>query len=417
MGLREFKLPDVGEGLTEADILKWHVVEGQSLELNQILCEIETEKAVVELPSPYEGTVSRILVSEGATVPVGTPILSVETAELDDVEPAPSAKTPVLVGYGVADTDNARRHRRRKGSTPAPATTTPTSVVAASPQMSPRTTPPIRLLARQRGVNLDTLEGTGRFGLITRDDVERASGSSAGLPTLRGDERVALSALARTMVESMTLSKSTIPHATVWVKTDATATMSLVAGLKKRPSLEGIKISPLLVIAMACLEAIKSFPLLNASYTAGEREVVVHHDVNLGVAAASPRGLLVPSVKNAHAMDVISLAKDLQLLVDEARSGKATPERLSGTTFTITNVGPFGVDAAAAIIPPGTSAILAVGQIAPAPWVEEGELVVRDVVELSLAFDHRVVDGAMASGFIRLVADILNDPAPYLLAH
>ncbi|MGA7835128.1 MAG: dihydrolipoamide acetyltransferase family protein [Acidimicrobiales bacterium] len=459
-----FLLPDVGEGLVEAEIVTWKVSEGDVVTLNQPLVDIETAKATVELPSPYAGTVVKLHGKVGDVMEVHQPLITFEVGGDGAATPAASAtpaeqpakvesigegREAVLVGYGVANEDGVatRTHRRRGGrgvaTTPPPSE--PTSPVASpsTSALAPRSTPPVRLYAKQHGVDLATLAGTGRDGLITRSDVERAL---SGAPTTTApsrprtpitgpmessrfvgrdlepwstgpkEERIPVRGVLRSMAEAMTQSAHSAPHASVWVRLDATKTMELLASLKQRPNLSDVRLSPLTIVAMALCDAARHYPGINSSFDADAGEVIVRRSVNLGIAADTPRGLIVPNVKGADQLDLVSMAQALNVLVDKARDGTTTPNDMIGTTLTITNVGPFGVDAAMPILPPGTGAILAIGQIAKAPWVVDNEVVVRQVAEIAMSFDHRQVDGALASRVLGHVARYLEDPAPALIA-
>jgi len=354
----------------------------------------------------------------------------------------------VLVGYGVANEDGVatRKHRRagRNGSASAPtspAPSAPTPAATTPPTLAPRSTPPVRLYAKQHGLDIATLAGSGRDGLITRSDVEQAlSGSPVAAPA-RGpaptgptttsrfvgkdldswstgakEERIPVKGVLRSMADAMVQSAFSAPHAAVWVRLDATRTMELLASLKKQPSLQDVRLSPLTIVAMALCDAARHYPGINSSFDTAAAEVVVRRSVNLGIAADTPRGLIVPNIKGADQLDLVSMAQALNVLVDKARNGTTTPNEMIGTTLTITNVGPFGVDAAMPILPPGTGAILAIGQIAKAPWVVNDEVVVRQVCEIAMAFDHRQIDGAMASRVLGHVAKYLEDPAAALIA-
>jgi len=467
-----FLLPDVGEGLVEAEIVTWKVAVGDLVTLNQPLVDIETAKATVELPSPYAGTVVALHGNVGDVMEVHKPLITFEVggtatpsakvaatpasqaeAESELIEQSPQAigagREAVLVGYGVANEDGVatRKHRRagRPGatSTPpvAPAALTPASVSAVTPSLAPRCTPPVRLYAKQHGVDLASVSGTGRDGLITREDVERAlSGAPevapARVPAPSGptttsrfvgrdieswstgpkEERIPVKGVLRSMAEAMVQSAFSAPHAAVWVRLDATKTMELLASLKKQASLQDVRLSPLTIVAMALCDAARHYPGLNSSFDSAAGEVVVRRSVNLGIAADTPRGLIVPNIKGADQLDLVSMAQALNVLVDKARNGTTTPNEMIGTTLTITNVGPFGVDAAMPILPPGTGAILAIGQIAKAPWVVNDEVAVRQVCEIAMSFDHRQIDGALASRVLGHVAKFLEDPAAALIA-
>jgi 2-oxoisovalerate dehydrogenase E2 component (dihydrolipoyl transacylase) len=451
---RSFNLPDVGEGLTEAEIVTWKVAVGETVTLNQPLVDIETAKATVELPSPYEGTVVALLAEPGQIVDVGSAIISIDVAGDDAAtataseSAAPAERTAVLVGYGVANEDAApRRHRRRAAAAATAATTTlpaiapaPGPTSAAVPATTPRSTPPVRKLAKSLHLDLAAIRGTGRDGVITRADVEQAASGGApsapSTPKVAGptgptrfagvelagwddgplEERIPVRGVLRSMAEAMVKSAFTAPHAAAWVKVDATRTMDLVASLRDRPALAGVKLSPLTIIALAVCHAARTQPGINSSFDDAAGEVVVRRRVALGIAAATQRGLIVPNIKGADQLDLVSMARALDALVATARAGTTTPADMLGTTLTITNVGPFGIDGAMPILPPGTAAIVAVGKISPQPWVHDGELAVRQVVELAMSFDHRMVDGALASTFLGDVGRFVEDPAAALLA-
>jgi pyruvate dehydrogenase E2 component (dihydrolipoamide acetyltransferase) len=455
-----FLLPDVGEGLVEAEIVTWKVKEGDVVTLNQPLVDIETAKATVELPSPYAGTVLKLHGNVGDVMEVHKPLITFDVGgdgsapasspSTDAASPAPSAPAPeaptgagreaVLVGYGVANEDGlATRTHRRKGSAPAPSPV-PVNQATTRSGLAPRSTPPVRLYAKQHGLDLATLTGSGRDGLITRRDVEQAlSPDSAPRPasarvtgpttmshfvgrdieswsTGLKEERIPVKGVLRSMSEAMVQSAFSAPHAAVWVRVDATRTVELLAGLKQHPNLANVRLSPLTIVALALCDAARHFPGLNSSFDAANSEVVVRRSVNLGIAADTPRGLIVPNIKAADELDLVGMATALNVLVDKARSGTTTPNEMIGTTLTITNVGPFGVDAAMPILPPGTGAILAVGQISKSPWVVDDQVVVRHVAELALAFDHRQIDGAMASRVLSHVGTYLGDPATAMIA-
>ena len=457
MSERVFLLPDVGEGLVEAEIVAWKVRVGDVVALNQPLVDIETAKATVELPSPYAGTIVRLHGEVGDVMEVGSPLVILDDgagatdatagearSEADVTEaPALAPRTAVLVGYGVANEDavGARRHRR---STPPSASAlsgaTNPSVTPPASSTPPRSTPPVRLYAKQLGLDLATLVGTGREGLITRDDVDAALSGSA--PDLRAraartgptstsrfvgrdlapwssgpaEERIPVKGVLRTMSEAMVQSAFSAPHAAVWVRVDATRTVELLASLKQRSSLTNLRLSPLTIVALALCDAARHYPGINSSFDAAAGEVVVRRSVNLGIAANTPRGLIVPNIKGADKLDLVEMARALNELVDKARNGSTTPNEMLATTLTITNVGPFGVDGAVPILPPGTGAIVAVGQLVKSPWVVEDQVVVRHAVELSMSFDHRQIDGALAAAVIAHVGQFLHDPASSLLA-
>jgi 2-oxoisovalerate dehydrogenase E2 component (dihydrolipoyl transacylase) len=471
---KEFKLPDVGEGLTEADIVSWHVKPGDTVEINQIIVEIETAKAVVELPSPYAGTVSALLVDEGQTVDVGTPIIAVDvpgagggagkadgtgqaaaaaaaeqTAAGADASPEAaddSAQPPrqaVLVGYGVKPGSTTRRPRKTPPTRPASYPATPSappqgSPVPAQPSAPARAgavralaKPPVRRLARDLGVDLAVLAGSGPEGSVTREDVQRAAGEGtdrsgyefqpvgapavAAAASLSGtEERIPVRGVRKHIAAAMVASAFSAPHVTEFLQVDVTETMAAVRRARELPEFADVKVSPLLFVARALLVAVARHPMANSSWDDAAQEIIVKHYVNLGIAVAADRGLLVPSIKGAHALPFAGLARALDELTATARAGKATPADLSGGTITITNVGVFGVDAGTPILTPGEAAILAFGKVRDAPWVHQGELAVRKVTTLSLSFDHRIVDGELGSAVLRDVGSMLEDPVRML---
>lgn len=467
-----FLLPDVGEGLTEAEIVTWKVAVGDVVTLNQPLVDIETAKATVELPSPYAGTVVALHGNVGDVLEVHKPLITFDVggssaapAATTQAAPAAGAAAPatsdktegsvgegreaVLIGYGVANEDAVvTRKHRRQGAAPAastapsaPAPLPAAAPVSSLPEFAPRSTPPVRLYAKQHGLDISSLSGTGRDGLITRSDVEQALSGTPSAParvsapitgpnttsrfvgreleswsTGPKEERIPVKGVLRSMAEAMVQSAFTQPRAAVWVRVDATKTMDLLASLKTQPNLAGVRLSPLTIVALAVCDAARHFPGINSSFDSSTNEVIVRRSVNLGIAADTPRGLIVPNIKGADQLDLVGMAAALTVLVEKARQGTTTPNEMIGTTLSITNVGPFGVDAAIPILPPGTGAILAVGQIAKAPWVVDDEVVVRQVVELAMAFDHRQVDGAMASAVLAHIGRFLHDPAPAIIA-
>jgi pyruvate dehydrogenase E2 component (dihydrolipoamide acetyltransferase) len=426
----EFKLPDVGEGLTEAEIVTWHVAVGETVTVNQVIVDIETAKSIVELPSPYSGEVTAILVEEGETVAVGTPIITIgDPSESAAEDPGPSSgeretsesssKTevidtniplegnPTLVGYGPRETKLERR--ARAGAAPAVETSEPDGVLAK---------PPVRKLANDLGVDLTTVAPSGEGGVITREDVEAASSAGTPMPGVyrEGEEtREPIKGVRKMMAAAMVESAFTAPHVTEWVTVDATATTEFVARLQQRREFADLKVSPLLVVARAVALAVGRTPIINSFWNEAAQEVVVKPWVNLGIAAATPRGLIVPNIKAADRMSLAELADAIGELTATARAGRTQPADQAGGTLTITNVGVFGVDGGTPIINPGESAILCMGQIARRPWVVEDEVVPRDVMTLSLSFDHRHVDGAAGSQFLADVAGIVTDPATAML--
>jgi 2-oxoisovalerate dehydrogenase E2 component (dihydrolipoyl transacylase) len=478
MGIKVFKLPDLGEGLTESEILSWHVAEGDRVELNQILGEVETAKAVVELPSPFAGVVTALHEAPGSTVNVGEPIVSFEVAGSGDPSEnggdgrfsngtataakssngagatASGAREANLVGYGAqAEATGTPRRRRRAAAEPqgaAPAASAPTAAEplaapplrpAAEPTGSakerPRSTPPVRKLARDLGVDLADITGTGEHGLITRSDVEHFhTGAAAGAGERVEEQPAAAATSARTggwlagaaeresripikgmrkhTAAAMVASAFTAPHATSFLTVDVTPTMELLARLRESRAFSGLKVTPLTVLAKALCIALERNPSLNWRWDEERQEIVRQNYVNLGIAAATERGLIVPNIKDAHALDLRRLAEALGGLTAAARSGKTAPSDLTGGTISITNIGVFGIDAGTPIINPGEAAILAMGAVRRQPWEYQGGIALRQVVTLSLSFDHRLVDGQQGATFLADVGTILAEPGMVL---
>ncbi|WP_279365778.1 dihydrolipoamide acetyltransferase family protein [Microbacterium testaceum] len=433
-----FVLPDVGEGLTEAEIVQWRVAPGDTVAVNDVIVEIETAKSLVELPSPYSGTVGELLASEGSTVEVGAPIITIGSADADTPAPAEPVSAPepsdpggaVLVGYGTGGAVSSRR--RKPAERPVKASV---GVVAK---------PPIRKLARDLGVDLSAVTPSGPAGEVTRDDVvkhaEQASvfrnietpawgavreetiavappatpAPVASAPSSDArEESIPVRGVRKATANAMTSSAYSAPHVSVWVDVDASRTMELVKRLKASPDFADVKISPLLIMARAVIWALRRTPMINAAWVDSEdgAQISVRHYVNLGIAAATPRGLLVPNIKDAQSMNTRELAKALEHLTLTAREGKTSPADQTGGTFTITNIGVFGVDAGTPIINPGEAGIIALGAIRQKPWVVDGEVRPRWVTTVSGSFDHRVVDGDGISRFIADVASVLEEPA------
>ncbi|MFD5971987.1 dihydrolipoamide acetyltransferase family protein [Streptomyces bacillaris] len=460
---REFKMPDVGEGLTEAEILKWFVQPGDTVTDGQVVCEVETAKAAVELPIPFDGVVHELRFGEGTTVDVGQVIITVDVAPgtPEEAAPAPAAsaapaapeapaaapasdepkgRTPVLVGYGVAESSTKRRPR--KGAAPEAAAVaaavqaelnghgTPAAPEPEAPVTRPLAKPPVRKLAKDLGVDLASVVPTGKDGIITREDVHAAAApAQAAAPapvpaaepvtaaadkteaTLSAREtRIPIKGVRKAIAQAMVGSAFTAPHVTEFVTVDVTRTMKLVAELKEDKDMAGVRVNPLLIIAKALLVAIKRNPEVNAAWDEANQEIVQKHYVNLGIAAATPRGLIVPNIKDAHDKTLPQLAEALGELVATARDGKTSPAAMAGGTVTITNVGVFGVDTGTPILNPGESAILAVGAIKLQPWVHKGKVKPRQVTTLALSFDHRLVDGELGSKVLADVAAILEQP-------
>lgn len=407
--VRSFLLPDLGEGLTEAEIVAWHVEPGDTVALNDVLVEVETEKAVVELPSPFAGTVVELFATSGETVDVGAPLISIDTAGSASTADAASSfateKVSVLVGYGPSEPAPSRRRRRAGGRTrhdhpsPAPAS------------LRPLAAPPVRFMARQQGVDLADVTGHGPGGIITREDLAAHLAGSAPPPELGRETRSPVKGVQKHMAEAMVRSASTAPQACVFLTIDVTPTSELLEHLRTNRHFEGVKLTMLTMTARAAVLALRDHPSLNSSWDETTNEIVVKHFVNLGIAVAGPRGLVVPNVKDAHDLTFRDLATSLETLTERARAARSTPAELSGGTMTITNVGVFGVDAGVPLLNPGEAAILALGAVQRRPWEHEGEVALRDVVTLSLAFDHRLIDGAGASVFLRSVGAILTDPS------
>ncbi|WP_369020598.1 dihydrolipoamide acetyltransferase family protein [Streptomyces californicus] len=469
---REFKMPDVGEGLTEAEILKWYVQPGDTVTDGQVVCEVETAKAAVELPIPFDGVVHELRFPEGTTVDVGQVIIAVDVAPGSGDAPAPAAdpvqepveepaaeaepkgRTPVLVGYGVAESSTKRRPRKgapaaseaaavaaavqaelNGHAAPAPAAAPAPSVPAQGGAAGgrPLAKPPVRKLAKDLGIDLATVVPTGKDGVITREDVHAAAAPAASeapaqaapapvsaeapvateptaVPDSARETRIPVKGVRKAIAQAMVGSAFTAPHVTEFVTVDVTRTMKLVAELKEDKDMAGVRVNPLLVIAKALLVAIKRNPEVNAAWDEANQEIVRKHYVNLGIAAATPRGLIVPNIKDAHDKTLPQLAEALGELVTTARDGKTSPAAMAGGTVTITNVGVFGVDTGTPILNPGESAILAVGAIKLQPWVHKGKVKPRQVTTLALSFDHRLVDGELGSKVLADVAAILEQP-------
>ncbi|MDY1006252.1 dihydrolipoamide acetyltransferase family protein [Curtobacterium sp. CFBP9011] len=527
MAVAEFPLPDVGEGLTEAEIVQWRVAPGDEIAVDQVLVEIETAKSLVELPSPFAGTVTGLLVAEGDTVEVGSPIIRVEsdsaaagqpggTAPVADAAPvaqapapavqppaasaptpaasAPAAQAPVpapaaaapapapaaaaaapapaaaapapaqvavdagvvgadegsgavLVGYGSATSAPSRRKpgARRAAAAAAEASrassrevdlsfetdegeaTTADAVAAqgrrpARPSMPSASAlqvmakPPIRKLAKDLDVDLTTVVPTGLAGEVTRDDVIRHAQQASVFRNIEtpewGDvrqETIPVKGVRKAIATAMTTSAFTAPHVSLFVDVDATRTMEFVKRLKESPTFAGVKVSPLLIMAKAVIWAVRRNRSVNSSWT--DREIIVHHFVNLGIAAATPRGLIVPNIKDAQDMSLLELAKALEEMTITARDGKTSPAQMADGTITVTNIGVFGMDTGTPILNPGQVAIVAMGTIKPKPWVVDGDVRSRMVTTIGASFDHRVVDGDVASRFVHDVASVIEEPA------
>lgn len=462
--IKEFRLPDLGEGLTESEILSWKVGVGDTVSLNQVIAEVETAKAVVELPSPFAGVIKELHEQPGTVVEVGKPIVSFEVA--DDAGQAPSGgaveaasgaapeapkREPNLVGYGAVLESTGRPARRprnlavvepveasRVESRPSAAEPAETSPAQTSPAETgpaeitadrPRSTPPVRKLAKDLGVDLVEVAGTGPQGLITREDVQhfvdgKPTGALAGRETAAPaagqahpggrETRTPIKGVRKFTAAAMVQSAFTAPHATEFLTVDVTPAMELLARLRDSREFAGHKLTPLTLAAKAVLVALRRNPSLNSHWDEENQEIVTYNYVNLGIAAATPRGLMVPNIKDADSLSLAQLAEALAALAETARAGKTPPADLSGGTISITNIGVFGIDAGTPILNPGEAAILAMGAVRKMPWEYRGKVALRQVMTLSLSFDHRLVDGEQGSRFLADVGAILADPGVVL---
>lgn len=464
---REFKMPDVGEGLTEAEILKWYVGVGDTVSDGQVVCEVETAKAAVELPIPFDGVVHELRFPEGTTVDVGQVIISVDTAPgsgpvaeesaapaapAEPEAPAAPERQAVLVGYGAAPSSTKRRPRKAAAqpssvtaavqaelnghtapaaapvaapATPAPIAPEPAAQAASAGR--PLAKPPVRKLAKDLGIDLAAVVPTGTDGVVTREDVHAAATArtapapaaeepaavteAAQAPATGAREtRIPVKGVRKATAQAMVASAFTAPHVTEFVTVDVTRTMKLVQKLKDDPDMAGLRVNPLLLVAKALLVAIKRNPDVNAAWDEDNQEIVLKHYVNLGIAAATSRGLIVPNIKDADAKTLPELSAALSELVSTAREGKTSPAAMSGGTVTITNVGVFGIDTGTPILNPGEAAILAFGAIKLQPWVHKGKVKPRHVTTLALSFDHRLVDGELGSKVLADIAAVLENP-------
>jgi 2-oxoisovalerate dehydrogenase E2 component (dihydrolipoyl transacylase) len=472
---RDFKLPDLGEGLTDGEVVRWLVAEGDTIVLNQPVVEVETAKAVVEIPAPYAGTVTKLHAREGETLDVGAPLLSVDTGGAAPASapaqtppqalaetppqaaaPAPASAAPDLAraepaavgepdldGFatpeaatagpeqqatlgpeqatlvGPGERQQVRRHRRQAVGPAARAAAAP------APAGRPKATPPVRKYAKDHGVDLALLTGTGKDGRVTREDVDLAlagapaeAGAPAPSPAAdrvrprdRAEERIPIRGTRKQIAAAMVASASSIPHVTEFLTVEASALMALRGRLTALPAAADVKLTPLAIIARALCVAVRQYPLMNSSWDDAAGEIVVKGWVNLGIATDTSSGLLVPNIKDADTLGILDLARELTRLTGLARERKAAPSDLQGGTITITNVGGFGVETGTPIINKPECAILATGLIAPRPWVVDGELAVRQLMTASVSFDHRIVDGAYAARFLAHLRDLLEDPA------
>lgn len=420
-----FDLPDLGEGLVEVDIVRWLVAPGDEVKLNQPIAEVETAKAVVEIPSPVADVVGKLHGEVGDTIEVGMPFVTfgsdaggIPEPQAPEAPETPVAPEPTLVGYGAAASRGRPKRRRRRAV-----------AVAAAPVRStagqrPRATPPVRVHAKRRGVDLEALAADVGDRIITRQDVDRAAdavglGEGRGVAEEAGPKgetiRVPVSAVRRATAQAMVQSAFTAPHATVFNTVDVTETKEFIARLREDPAQAEHHIGLLALVAKAVCLGLRATPELNASWDDEHEQILRFGSVNLGIAAATDRGLLVPNIHGAQALSLAALADALRELAQTARAGKTTPQSLANGTFSITNVGVFGVETGAPILPPGQAGILSVGAVRRLPWEHQGGIALRDVMTLSLSFDHRVVDGAEASRFLTSVSDLLRSPAEAML--
>ena len=399
MPIEIFHLPDAGEGLTEAEIVRWLVEPGDSVSVNQMVVEIETAKATVELPIPWAGVVSEIHEEIGAIVPVGARVISIETQ-------AQSQRDPVLVGYGVKEGASLTRRMRKQAPTDSPMELTPNSSrVTAKPL--------VRKFAKDKGIDLSTLIGTGPNGEVTREDVQAALGGGVVPPSVSHDhagERIPVRGVQRLMAEAMVASAFTAPHVTEWVEVDMSRTLEVVDKIKTRSN---ERITPFVLVSAALIRAAQKYPRINSSWidTKEGADVLIHPNIHLGFATDTSKGLLVPVVRNANADNPIALSASITTQMNKARDGSASPSDLTGGTITVTNVGVFGVDGGTPIITPGQAAILAMGRIIHKPWVVDDSIVIRPIMQLTFSFDHRIIDGALGSRALASVASYLADPA------
>jgi pyruvate dehydrogenase E2 component (dihydrolipoamide acetyltransferase) len=451
--LAYFDLPDVGEGLTEAEIVTWKVKVGDQVSVNQIIVEIETAKSLVELPCPFAGTVAQLMAGEGDTVNVGSPIIAVTVSQataavaastslhdavannavvteaiqtVSDVAASSVEEKPQpnLVGYGVSSAAPSRRRRAAAGvvatgvvqavvSSAAPATDLIAVVPSGDAVLAK---PPIRKLAKDMNVDISKVKPTGLSGEVTREDVMAAAqvasvfkNQTTPEPKSEREERIPVKGVRKAIASAMVQSAFTAPHVSIFVDVDATRTMEYVKRLKASADFAGVKVTPLLIMAKAMIWAVRRNPMVNSTWT--DTEIIVHNFVNFGVAAATPRGLIVPNIKDADQMSMLELAMALEKLAATAREGKTTPQDMQNGTITITNIGVFGVDTGTPILNPGEVGIVALGSIRPKPWVVDNEILVRQVTTIGATFDHRVVDGDVASRFVQDVASVIEEPA------
>ncbi|MRH88898.1 2-oxo acid dehydrogenase subunit E2 [Nocardia sp. SYP-A9097] len=463
----EFALPDLGEGLADAELVSWTVQVGDTVELNQVIAEVETAKARVALPSPYAGTVLELLASPGDTVLVGAPLIRIgsaltaqqvnadtraerlygstdaqaeQTAASPDAmsrssaQEAPAERQSVLVGYGPDTEQVSRRARTAASKLAAPVGESTAGSAFGTDMGRPAATPGARKLAREIGVDLSGIAGSGPEGAVTVDDL-RTAGGRAGehipihtappVPPMHAmsgpratpaerETRTPITGIRKRTAAAMVSSAQHIPQASTFVTTDFTGSMELLDHLRATPTFAGLTLTPLALVAKATLVALTEFPELNSSWDEANQEIITKHYVNLGIAVATERGLMVPNLKDAHSHTLRDLCMEIGDIAHAARSGSATPADLTGGTFTITNIGVFGVDTGVPLVNPGEAAILCLGSIRKRPWVHRDELAIRWVTTLGLSFDHRLMDGEQGSRFLANIAALLEDPLTLL---
>jgi pyruvate dehydrogenase E2 component (dihydrolipoamide acetyltransferase) len=436
----DFLLPDLGEGLEEAEVIAWRVKVGDQVTVDQVVAEVETAKAAVEVPIPFAGQVAALHAEPGTTVAVGTPLITIDTTVSATAAPPPILREPgivtsdneasgnVLIGYGTTPTARRTRLSRRRAS-PAPQPTGPATTAAAlRTGPVPVISPVVRKLARDAGLDLASVTGTGPDGLVRRHDVEQALATQretaaaqqapapeqapaaqlapAAVEPAPGEQRIPLRGVRKTVADKLTRSRREIPEATVWVDADATALLATRAELNAQPGAQPVSL--LALLARFTVAGLRRYPELGAHLDGDE--IVIPAHVHLGFAAQTDRGLVVPVVRDAHRLSARELSAALAQRTEAARAGHLSPADLTGGTFTVNNYGVFGVDGSAAIINYPEVAILGIGRIIDRPWVIDGQVVPRKITELTLAFDHRVCDGGTAGGFLRYIADCVESP-------
>jgi pyruvate dehydrogenase E2 component (dihydrolipoamide acetyltransferase) len=437
---RDFKLPDLGEGLTEAEVVRWLVHEGDTIALNQPIVEVETAKAMVEIPAPYAGTIVKLHAGEGDSIDVGAPLLKIDTgggaaasAGNGAAKAAPEAeddRQPTLVGPGERRQVRRRRvagHGGQDGPGGPSGQDGPGRAASpAPPATRPKATPPVRKYAKERGVDLEEVAGSGKDGRITREDVDRTLEPAAAAPAAaeaeaeptpalrpvreRTEQRIPVRGTRKQIAAAMVASKFSIPHVTEFLTVDASDLMALRERLRTLPAAADVRVTPLAIMARAVCAALRQYPLMNSSWDEDAGEIVVKGFVNLGIATDTEGGLLVPNVKDADTLSVLDLAAEIARVSTLARERRATVDDLTGGTITITNVGGFGVETGTPVINKPECAIIATGLIAPRPWVVDGQLAVRQIMTVSVSFDHRIVDGAYAARFLAHLRDLLEQP-------